>query len=282
MPAPTPQITLTATLIDFSGVAIGTAANPAYLRISLAGYGQRPPEVPGAGSIAKVASWPGDFPFTGTMLTIPLWGNDVIVPGPDVTYYAISVLDTNKNVLQTACYRFDGTQTIDLSNAVPIVPAPVPPVPLPPVPVQGIQYLPCVPIGPQAANTVYTAPGQIIGVFYGGILQRKGTVAGPTTDWIQLSPTTFMATFPIYADETVLAMVAVVPSPGLNLEYGAVTPTPPQAIGAVYTAPGAIVQVFYGGVAQGSAYVNILTATTFSLNFATNLNDDLEVLYVVP
>lgn len=122
----TPQITLTATLLDYSGNAIGSAANPAYLRIALCGFGQTLPCVPGSGSIGKVASWPGDIPFTGSQITVKLWGNDVIAPFTR-TYYAISVLDSNRNVVQSGIYQFTGTMSIDLSNAVQIVEvAPIP------------------------------------------------------------------------------------------------------------------------------------------------------------
>lgn len=124
----TPQITLTATLLDYSGAPIGSANAPAYLRIALCGFGQTLPSIPGTGTIAKVASWPGDIPFTGALLTVLLWGNDVITPGPNKTYYSIAVLDANKNVVQSGAYQFSGTQTIDLSNAPQIYPVtPTPP-----------------------------------------------------------------------------------------------------------------------------------------------------------
>lgn len=119
----TPQITLKVTLLDYSGATIGTATQPAYVRISLVGYRQVLPCIPGTGNIAKVASWSaGDIPFVGSLLTILLWGNDVIAPAN--TYYCIAVLDANKNVLQSGNYQFTGTQTIDLSSAPQIIPTP--------------------------------------------------------------------------------------------------------------------------------------------------------------
>ena len=124
---PTPQITLKATLLDFSGVAIGSATNPAKLRIALCGYGQALPNVAGVGNIAKVASWPSDILFEGTLISVPLWGNDVI--SPSGTYYEIAVIDTLGNVVQSGIYQFTGTQTIDLSNAVQITqPSLLPPI----------------------------------------------------------------------------------------------------------------------------------------------------------
>lgn len=123
----TPQITLTATLLDYSGNQLGTVTNPAYLRIALCAFGPTLPCVPGTGNIGKVSSWPGDIPYTGTQLTVLLWGNDVITPGPDQTYYAIAVIDSQGNVVQTGCYQFDGAQTIDLSEAPQLYPSPTPP-----------------------------------------------------------------------------------------------------------------------------------------------------------
>lgn len=123
----TPHITLTATLLDYSGNQLGTVTNPAYLRIALVAFGPTLPCIPGTGNIGKVSSWPGDIPYTGTPLSIALWGNDVITPGPDQTYYAIAVIDSNGNVVQTGCYQFDGAQTIDLSNAPQMFPSPTPP-----------------------------------------------------------------------------------------------------------------------------------------------------------
>jgi hypothetical protein len=72
--------------------------------------------------VGKVATWPGDIPYTGTPGSVKLWGNDVITP--QNTYYSIAVLDPNKNVIQSGIYQFTGTQTIDLSNAQQILPTP--------------------------------------------------------------------------------------------------------------------------------------------------------------
>jgi len=125
----TPQITLTATLEDITGVAAGSTGNPARLVIDLCGYGLTIPEIPATGTLAKIHL---ELLSTGAQISTPLWGNDVIVPGPDETYYAITVIDGDGNVVQTGNYRFDGTLTIDLSDAtpIPIVP-PAPPDPLP-------------------------------------------------------------------------------------------------------------------------------------------------------
>jgi len=120
----TPQITLTVKLYDYQGNVIGSLSNPAYLRIALCGYGQTLPCVPGAGMVGGLG---GEIPFVGSSLNVLLWGNDVITPAG--TYYAISILDENRNVVQSGIYQFTGTQTIDLSDATQIVqpyPQPVP------------------------------------------------------------------------------------------------------------------------------------------------------------
>lgn len=125
----TPQITLTATLSDFTNVAAGSTANPARLIIDLCGYGLAIPEVPNTCTLTNLHI---EKISTGSQITIVFFGNDVITPGPDVTYYMITVVDGDGNIVQSACYRFDGTVTIDLSNAVPIpIVPPAPPDPLP-------------------------------------------------------------------------------------------------------------------------------------------------------
>lgn len=122
---PTPQITLTATLQTLSGTAAGTTANPAKLVITLCGYGLTLPQIAGTSTIAKkkqTVSAP-----SGTQVTVLLWGNDVITP-LNQTFYSITVLDGEGNVVQTGNYRFTGMQTIDLSEATQIFPV-VPPAP---------------------------------------------------------------------------------------------------------------------------------------------------------
>jgi hypothetical protein len=121
----TPQITLQFSLLDYSGAQIGSATQPAWLRIALCGFGQTLPCIPGTGMVGKVSSWFTDIPYLGVAQDVPLWGNDVIAP-LNQTFYAISILDANKNVLQTGLYKFTGTQAIDLSNASQITQPPNP------------------------------------------------------------------------------------------------------------------------------------------------------------
>jgi|ERR1700733_7414090 len=132
----TPQIRLTINLDDYSGNQIGSAQVPAYVRIALVNFGPFLPRVSGTAMIAKVVSWPGDIPYLGVPITVTLWGNDVITPVG--TQYAISILDANKNVLQTNAYQFSGTITADLSTLSPYIPVP----PTPPEVVSGLVTVP--------------------------------------------------------------------------------------------------------------------------------------------
>jgi hypothetical protein len=124
-----PQITLTATLQDVSGNTAGTTASPAVLRVALCGFGLTLPCIPGTSNVVQVG--PEDFYDDGSGISIKLWGNDVIFPAG--TYYAITLLDGDGNILQCGAYRFTGAQTIDLSNAPQIYP--IPPTPAPGIPV---------------------------------------------------------------------------------------------------------------------------------------------------
>lgn len=155
----TPQITLTATLEDFTGALVSSAGNQGKLRIALCGYGPVIPVVAGTAIIAK----PGPFDLIAAagVISIELWGNDVITPAG--TYYSIMVLDGDDNVVQCGMYQFSGTETVDLSNATPIVP------PLPGG--STLAYLPCTGAVP---GTVYTAPGAIVALFYNGVALPYG------------------------------------------------------------------------------------------------------------
>jgi hypothetical protein len=134
-----PQITLNITLLDYSGAAIGSVASPAYVRIALCGYDPYLPAVPGTGFTGKVASWPGDIPYTGNPIVVLLWGNDVITPAN--TYYSISILDSKRNVIQSAPYQFVGTGTYDLSTVTPYTFPPIVP-PISPTIVAGLVTIP--------------------------------------------------------------------------------------------------------------------------------------------
>jgi hypothetical protein len=151
MPA-TPQITLTATLSDIAGAAAGSTSNPAVLRIALAGFGLTLPCIAGTANVAKVG--PQDFYDTGGGVSVALWGNDVLTPAE--TYYAITVLDGDGNIVQSGAYRFTGTQTIDLSSAPQIYPGP-PPTPPTPTPTFAWDVVPTPPID-TSGNATFTLP----------------------------------------------------------------------------------------------------------------------------
>jgi hypothetical protein len=166
----TPQITLTAKLQDVSGVAAGTTESPAVLRVALCGFGLTLPCIVGTSNLAQPG--PEDFYDDGSGLSIKLWGNDVIFPAG--TYYAITLLDGDGNILQCGAYQFIGAQTIDLSNAPQIYP-------VPPVSPSGIPVL-TNPLG-QALQTIdgsITIDGNLIvtGSFSFGGLYIVPIVAG--------------------------------------------------------------------------------------------------------
>ena len=183
MPA-TPNITLTATLLDYSGNTIGTSAQPAWLRIALCGFGGVLPAIAGTGNITKISSWFLDIPFTGTALSVKLWGNDQI--SPSGTYYAISVLDTQKNVLQTGIYQLYGTQTIDLSMAPQIAQPPV----------AQIFNLVTLATAGTVPGSVFTVPtpiwgNNLVAVFYKGVFYPQ--VKGSTVNWTLAGQTVTMS-----------------------------------------------------------------------------------------
>jgi len=190
----TPGVTLTATLQTITGDAAGSTSNPAKLVIVLCNYGLTLPQIPGTSTIAKKEQTVY-FDSAGQVSTL-LWGNDVITPTGD-TFYAITVIDGEGNVIQAADYQFLGTQTIDLSNATPYNPPPVPVGPTLP-----LVYGPCTPTPPQAANTIYTAPGLIVAVAYNGTLQR------PEIDYemVGTSGLLFQLFFETYSGDTVYAL----------------------------------------------------------------------------
>ena len=117
----TPGITLTATLQDISG----NDDNASSLVVALAGFGANLPRIVGTSMLAKVG--PLSIPLAnGIETALLLWGNDAILPAG--TYYAISVVDDQGNVVQCGAYQFNGIQAIDLSVAPPYTgPALTPP-----------------------------------------------------------------------------------------------------------------------------------------------------------
>jgi hypothetical protein len=115
MPA-TPQITLTATLLDLAGsvVAGGT------LKFYLSGFFSASPEIPGTAMIGK-------SPILATangsgVVTQLLWGNDVISPAE--TFYCIVCSDSEGNHVWTQNYQLSGGGSQNLSDLSPYNPPP--------------------------------------------------------------------------------------------------------------------------------------------------------------
>lgn len=111
----TPQIGLTITLDDLQGEAVGSVGSPAFVEIALANYGATLPRIAGTAMLAKVGPASQRIPYEGTAISVSLWGNDVITPAG--TYYVITILDDQLNILQSGAYEFTGTlSAVDLST----------------------------------------------------------------------------------------------------------------------------------------------------------------------
>lgn len=111
---PSPTITLTIDLKDVRGNEIGSVGSPAYVEIALANYGATLPRIAGTAMLAGVGPRSQKVPYVGAAITVTLFGNDVITPAG--TYYVISILDDQGNVLQSGAYVFNGTLSAALST----------------------------------------------------------------------------------------------------------------------------------------------------------------------
>jgi hypothetical protein len=111
MPAPAP-ITLTATLKNIiTGIAAG-----ARVKITLAGYDNDIPELPGSYLLGEVSE---DVQVsTDGILNTTVWGNDVILPLG--TFYLVQIIDGNGNCIAAGEYRITGTGPVDLSSLAPL------------------------------------------------------------------------------------------------------------------------------------------------------------------
>lgn len=110
------NITLTANLKSI----LGAASLNGYLEITLCGFGIIPPRVPADSVMLGDSSIP-QVNGPASTFSVKLYGNDQITPSG--TFYSIAVLDQNKNVIQAGIYQLTGTNTFDLSQLNPIVPA---------------------------------------------------------------------------------------------------------------------------------------------------------------
>ena len=114
-----PQITLTATLQDASGnIDVG-----AFLRITLAGFGGLVPRVNGTSLLSRASQ---KVRQGGSAIAVPIYGNDVIAPGPNLTFYCIEVFDSKNNIVQSGNYQLSGNGTLDLSTLNQYFPPPPP------------------------------------------------------------------------------------------------------------------------------------------------------------
>lgn len=158
--ATTPAITLTANLDSI----IAAAAEGGYLRITLCGYGPQMPAIPGTCMLADAGVPQMVGPQSGTApLSVALFGNDVIQP-PN-TFYEISLLDENRDVIQSGIYQFSGTGSQDLSQAMQILS----PYNLGFV-LANLRYAKCT-VVPASGGTVFTAPtSKVIAIAYNGVL----------------------------------------------------------------------------------------------------------------
>lgn len=118
MAIPTPLITLTGTVVDDKGNLLsgGTAT------VTLQGYGSSIPKVNG---IVILGSSTLSATVVGGSFTIgPFYGNDVIQPGPNVTWYTVTVPapsgsgGTGGTITQQ--FRFSGSGTFDIANLSPL------------------------------------------------------------------------------------------------------------------------------------------------------------------
>jgi hypothetical protein len=270
--AVTPQITLNAKLQDLSGDSAGSTANPAILRIALAGFGLTLPCIPGTSNVAQPG--PEDYLDSGTGAQAKLWGNDVIFPAG--TYYAITLLDGDGNVLQTGRYRFTGTQTLDLSEAPQLV--------------DGANALiGAVPNGAYPGNT-YTVPLPA----YGGTVPSALYYNGGLQDLEEFT----------LAGETLFLNFETFPGDKLFLSYGAVSPAglPMQAYvaiangvypGTVYTLPtpppnAQLIGIFLNGGFQppydathAPTGYTIADQQVLTMGFETADGDQIQALYMV-
>lgn len=107
---PSPAITIVGQLQNF----LGAADTAALLRVRLCGFGSTIPRVSGTSLLVDIdvtPTLPGDGSFSFTP-----WGNDVITPGPNVTFYTVTFIPSSGGVTKTIAYQFTGSGTQDLSQ----------------------------------------------------------------------------------------------------------------------------------------------------------------------
>ena len=266
----TPQITLTATLSDFTNTAAGSTASPAKLRIALCGSSLGLPEVPNTCTLTQIVK--DFFATSGTPLSINLFGNDVITPAG--TYYTITVLDGQDNVVQCGRYQFTGNSvTVDLSNATPMPAA------------GAIRLTGAVPNG-LFPGSAYTLPTLAVGGFVSAVVFYNGGMQIANEDGNYLVNGRGLALFfPTQAGDALYALYATA-APGTG---PALTPWISTANGVypgtAYTLPtpppnAQLVGVFYNGGKLAPANYTI-AGGNLTLNFSTADGDYIQLLYLI-
>lgn len=267
--AATPGITLTASLQDVSGNAVANGI----LRITLCGYGQVLPHVSGTSMIAAVDAI--ERLATGSTTNIKLWGNDQI--SPPGTFYAISLEDAHRNIVQSGNYVFTGVETIDLSTAqqidVPVFPM-----------LSNLQVGVTVFVG----NTILlelpqTPTMPLIYLSYNGNFQRPGI------DYT-LSGNTITLQFVAQAgDNLIYAYIGTQPAAGLVVPNPQLTNLQTETLLGVgntfhlskSSAFAFLLGLFYNGslLVPGGVHYTFTLPNLVTLNFAVQNGDNLYALY---
>lgn len=143
-----------------------------------------PPGIINPGGIARV---PGTaivvnfvqevFSDVNGFCSINIWGNDLLTPGPNGSFYALTFKDDAGSTICTIPYQFTGAGTQDLSNLAPFTGAPS----IIPAPANAVVT------NPLGQQTIIGFPlsASFIGQFIGSL--GKNTVASGPTPQFDLS-----------------------------------------------------------------------------------------------
>lgn len=118
MAVQTPLITLTGTFTDLAGNLLASGTVTAVLN----GFGSTDPQVAG-GSILATTTISASV-SNGTFTLGPIYGNDAIIPGPNVTFYTITMpAPTGTGAAGGSVslnFRLTGYGTLNLASLVPL------------------------------------------------------------------------------------------------------------------------------------------------------------------
>jgi hypothetical protein len=266
----TPLITLTATLNDVTGIAVGNVANPSKIRVDLCNFGPSLPTIAGFSVIVQIQQvflatvTPGQFNFK-------LWANDQITP--KATLYCFTPIDQWNRPLQSALYSINANgepTNIDLSDLAPILAPPG-------------QLIYEIPTGliPGSAFYLEYPPynNQLIALYYNGIFQRPGA---PPLDYT-VAGNTITLNFQATQENSVQAVYVTsgLESIGLPISEQAQGAFP----GSVYTISRAplnsqLIGLWYNGIFQRPGLDYSITGTTITLTFSTYQGGNIYVAYI--